>query len=87
MVAVAIFGAVQNLGVPPVIIHLHGIFNYKPSSHWGIPMTMEPPMAVVDMSGMAQPDMAPKSLVIDLQPLKKRGGDLLVDYFRGLYIF
>ena len=31
------------MGVPPVIIHSNRISRYKPSSHWGTPMTMEPP--------------------------------------------
>ena len=32
------------MGVPPVIIHFHGMFPYKPSINRGTPM--EPPMAV-----------------------------------------
>ena len=36
----------DDLGVPPVIIHLlMGIFYYKPSSYRGIPMTMDTPIS------------------------------------------
>jgi hypothetical protein len=31
--------AFPKLEVPPVIIHVHRIFNYKPSSYWAIPVS------------------------------------------------
>ena len=32
-----------EMGVPLVIIHLNGIFRYKPSSYWGTPIIWKPP--------------------------------------------
>ena len=33
----------EVMGLPPVI-HLNGIFSYRPSNYWGSPMTMESPI-------------------------------------------
>ena len=41
-----IYGGFQSMGVPqnfPKSSILDGDFPWKPSSYWGIPMTMEPP--------------------------------------------
>ena len=43
--------------VPPVIIHFHGIFHYKPSSYGGTPMDMETSIWVVG-NGLIMIDMS-----------------------------
>ena len=38
-----------RIGVPPVIIHFSGIFDYKPTSSWGTPIFRKPPYVAFDV--------------------------------------